>query len=81
MMTEKHPAVGRIEVLAVVEAVRRSDSRIVEHRHPGRQKRAVVPVGDRQNAQHNDHHRHRVDNHCHWSVVSGQLSVVGALIA
>ena len=76
-MAEEHPAVGRVKVLAVVKAVGRRDPRVVENRDPGRQKRAVIPVGDRQNAQHNDHHRHRVNSHCHWSVV--QWSVVSGL--
>ena len=55
MMAEEHPAVRRIVVCAVVLPVRRRDARVVERHHLGGDERAVVPVGDRQNAQDGKH--------------------------
>ena len=63
VVAEEHPAVRRVEVLAVVESMRRRDPRVVERRDPGRQERAVVAIGDGQDRQDAEHHRHRVDGH------------------
>src|ERR1017187_8480671 len=73
MMTEENPAIGGVKVLAIVKTVGRSDPAVVEHRDLGRQKRAVIPISDRENPQDDQHHRHRMNWHRQWSVVSCQL--------
>ena len=60
VMAEQDPAVGGVEVLAVAKSVRRGFPLIVEHGDAGREKGAVVSVGDRQDRQHPEHHRHCV---------------------
>ena len=60
MVPEQHPLVRRVVVLPVVEPVRGRDARVVEHRDLRREERRVVAVGDGEAAQHDDHHRHRV---------------------
>ena len=61
VVPEEDPAIRRVEVLAVVELVGRGHPRVVQRRDPGRQERAVVAVGDGQDRQDPQHHRHRVD--------------------
>ena len=51
MMAEQHPLVRRHEVVAVLLRVRRRDARVVERHHLGGQERAVVAIGDRDDAE------------------------------
>ena len=51
VMAEQHPLVGRVVVLAVVEAVRGRDPRVVEHGDPGGEEGAVIAIGDGQHCR------------------------------
>ncbi len=57
MMSEQNPFVRRIIIFTVVERVRGRDACGVERDDFGRQERAVITVGNRQNAQCAEHER------------------------
>ena len=51
VMAEQHPLVRRVEVVAVLQRVRRRDAPVVEHHHLRREERAVEAVRDREDAE------------------------------
>ena len=63
VVPEEDPAVGRVEVLAVVVLVRRGDPGVVERRHARREERAVIAVGHGQDGQDAEHHPHGMNGH------------------
>ena len=57
VVAEQHPAVGGHEVLAVGEAVRRGDARVVEDEDARGDECGVEAVADGERAQRHDHER------------------------
>ena len=58
MMPKQHPPIRRMIILSIIHPHRRRHARIIQRRHPRRQKRRVIPIRDRQHTQHDNHHGH-----------------------
>src|SRR5438105_3806925 len=59
MVAEEHPFIGRMVILAVVELMGGGDAAVIEDGDASGKESAVIAVGDGQDAEDEQHERHR----------------------